>query len=104
MSDSVSYVIFILSIQEGPSERLLSFSSLKLIVETKAVIQYNSIFCHINQTEELYCKEEVQRGTHISNTVLSCSSFDLFSSISESLFCPSSIRSCLAISRTSYAS
>lgn len=40
-------------------------------------------------------------NTYISNTVFSCSSFALLSSISESLFCPSSTRSCLAISSTS---
>ena len=39
--------------------------------------------------------------THISRTVLSCSSLDFFSSISQSVCCPSSANNCLVMSSTS---
>lgn len=78
---------------------------------TSQVLQliYHNIFdnhckwssnCQTGQTAThiAFCKLD----TYISNTVFSCSSFALLSSISESLFCPSSTRSCLAMSSTSY--
>lgn len=56
---------------------------------------------HIKKTASCDHNHHLQENTYISSTVFSCSSFDLFSSISESLFWPSSMRSCRAISSTS---
>jgi len=47
------------------------------------------------------CKEPGEPVTHISRTVLSCSSLDFFSSISQSSCWPSSASNCLVMSSTS---